>query len=291
MTLVCNPAVNSISNGAYNTSFTEQQLTGTASLSWKPNTDNLLYFTYSRGYKAGGWNMDRSDFAVFPWTPVQPSITDLKFRPELVDSFEVGWKWTLFGGTTTINTDIFDEQIKDFQENAFSGFDFVTFNVPKTVSRGVEVDYNTQLTKGLTLQGGVTYLEAFFNSDLPSLGLAKGTPFSDAPKWAITSALTYNGKVNDKLVWLASVDGRWNSSYRLQTLSRNPITDNQAYSIFDARLGLGADTSKWMLEAWVRNLANTFYGVGAFAVPEQTGVYDVYPGEPRTYGATLRVKF
>ncbi|MDF0753082.1 TonB-dependent receptor, partial [Marinobacter sp. 71-i] len=40
----------------------ENKFTGTAILSWKPVDNILLYASYSRGYKAGGFNLDRSAF-------------------------------------------------------------------------------------------------------------------------------------------------------------------------------------------------------------------------------------
>ena len=35
----------------------EFHVTGTAALQWRPNDDNLVYLRYSRGYKAGGFNL------------------------------------------------------------------------------------------------------------------------------------------------------------------------------------------------------------------------------------------
>jgi hypothetical protein len=36
---------------------------------------------------------------------------------------------------------------------------------------------------------------------------------------------------------------------------------------------------------------NQYYNAYAFGVPEQTGTYDVYPGMPRMFGGTLKLKF
>src|SRR5262249_17417307 len=69
LSLICNPAVNTISNGHYTDSLSESEFNGTASLSWSPSATSLYYLSYSRGYKAGGWNLDRSSFQVFPWSP------------------------------------------------------------------------------------------------------------------------------------------------------------------------------------------------------------------------------
>jgi outer membrane receptor protein involved in Fe transport len=296
LTLVCNPAVNTIANGGYAGSINESEWSGTSSLAWKADANNLFYVSYSRGYKAGGFNLDRSGFHITPATAVKPLITDLSFRPELVDAYEAGWKWTLFGGSTSINTSVFDEIIHDYQENAFSGFNFLTFNIPKTTSRGVEVDYFTELGRGFTMQGGLTYLEAFYNSSVtlagpPAQTLTAGTPLDRAPKWAATSAITYETPAGAHAKWLFSLDGRWTTKYRVQVLSRNPATDNSSYAIFNARMGFGASDGDWMLEGWVKNFTDKLYHVGAFQVPEQTGVFDVYPNPPRTFGGTLRIKY
>ena len=37
----------------------EDEWTGTAILSYKPTDDLLLYGSFARGYKAGGFNLDR----------------------------------------------------------------------------------------------------------------------------------------------------------------------------------------------------------------------------------------
>ena len=49
----------------------EDKFTGTAILSWKPIDDLLLYGSYSRGYKAGGFNLDRSALK----SPIAPFAT------------------------------------------------------------------------------------------------------------------------------------------------------------------------------------------------------------------------
>jgi outer membrane receptor protein involved in Fe transport len=74
-------------------------------------------------------------------------------------------------------------------------------------------------------------------------------------------------------------------------LNRNPATDNGAFSILNARLGIGAQDGSWMFESWIRNLTDETYNVGAFGVPEQTGTYDVYPNEPLTWGGTFRLHY
>ncbi|MGH6658357.1 MAG: TonB-dependent receptor, partial [Sphingomicrobium sp.] len=78
---------------------TESKLSGTAVLSWKPVDSLLTYVSYSRGYKAGGFNLDRAALLrqQIPGSagPVLPTATldDLQFKPETNDAFELGAKY------------------------------------------------------------------------------------------------------------------------------------------------------------------------------------------------------
>lgn len=293
---VCNPVVNTIANGSYADGTKENEWTGTASLSYKLSDDVMYYGGYSHGYKAGGYNLDRSGFNISPATTVKPLISETHFNPEFVDAYELGVKSSLFSGITTLNLNLFYEEVSDFQLNAFSGFNFVTRNVPKLISRGVELDSVTKPLPGLTVQAGALYDEAYFDSPVTfgSQTIHSGDKLAGQPKWTVTSAVTYKRPIpGTQLDGLVFVDGRYNSAYATQNLSRDPSgsTDNKAYAILNARIGVGDQAGRWNAELFIRNLADKYYTIGGFAVPEQTGNYAVYPGEPRTYGATVRVNF
>jgi iron complex outermembrane receptor protein len=60
------------------------------------------------------------------------------------------------------------------------------------------------------------------------------------------------------------------------------------YSLLNARLGFRA-ANGWTLSIWSRNLLNTDYLDLLSAAPGNTGLYVGQPGDPRTFGVTLRV--
>lgn len=118
----------------------EDQLTGTAILSWKPNSDTLFYASYAKGYKAGGFNLDRSALK----SPIQlvggvPTATfaaaggaqalagNLRFAPETVSAFEIGAKFTF--RKFTLNIAAFRQDFKNFQLNTFNGSNFIVQNI------------------------------------------------------------------------------------------------------------------------------------------------------------------
>ncbi len=301
MNLACNPAVNPIANGAWSTDSEENEWSGTVSLAYHFSPSTMLYGGYSRGYKAGGFNVDRSGFRNLTPATTSSSVlsaSSLHFNPEFTDNYEVGLRSTLFGNTT-FNVTGFYQQIHDYQLNAFNGFNYITQNIPEAVSQGVELELASRITDALTVTGGLTYNDAFYDSTVVFNALdpvpntvRSGDPFSFAPEWVATGSISYEMPITSNLRALFYLDGRWNSEYRTQTLSREPTgaTDNEAYAIFNGRIGIGPQDERWSVEFWGRNLTDEFYYVGSFSPPLQNS-YVIYPNEPQTYGVTVRARY
>jgi outer membrane receptor protein involved in Fe transport len=293
----CNPVVNTVANGRYSGSRSEEAWSGVVSLKFNLTDDLNVYGTVARGYKSGGYNMDRSAFRITPTTTARPNIRDWEFEPEFTDNYEFGWKWSL-PNRTTLNGAVFYQNIEDYQINAFTGFNFRNFNASNVISRGVELDLASRPTDWLFVNGGMLYNEAFYDGDqsIPQVTerIRDGTPIAGASEWTLTAGAGVNFPIQGTdLGWTFYVDGRYQTEYRTQTLGRDPAgsTDQDSFGVINARLGIGHQDGSWALEAWARNLTDEFYIVGAFGVPEQTGNYAVYPGEPRMVGVTLKANF
>ena len=102
----------------------EDQFTGTAVLSYKITPELLTYASYSKGYKAGGFNLDRQALSGVPGAA---DVSQLRFEPEKVDSFEVGAKYN--GRGIDLNIAAFFQRFKSFQLNSFTGTAFVVENI------------------------------------------------------------------------------------------------------------------------------------------------------------------
>ena len=184
----------SVPGGSFglNDSFSESKLSGTAVLSYKPTDRLLTYASYSHGYKAGGYNLDRSALfrSIDPTLGAQPfplsgngaictfvgqpnchgivasAANDLRFKPEINDAFEIGAKFN--GPGIDVNLALFHEVFKDFQLNTFNGLNFVVENINSCSDslNGADRD-NNPFTGACTgdLHGGVRSqgfeLEAF----------------------------------------------------------------------------------------------------------------------------------
>jgi iron complex outermembrane recepter protein len=193
---------------ALNDSFSESKVSGTAVISYKATDRLLTYASYSRGYKAGGYNLDRS--ALFrssaPTLPAPPfvisgngaictsaaqvncsghvaSAADLQFKPEINDAFEVGAKY--HGRGIDVNLALFHQVFRNFQLNTFNGLNFIVENINScTTSLGGADTDNSPFTGACTghLGGGVRSqgfeLEAF-TRPLPDLQLNGGLTMAD----------------------------------------------------------------------------------------------------------------
>ena len=121
-----------LNNVSINDKRSEDEFTGTAILSYKPIDDLMVYASYSRGYKAGGFNLDRSALKapILPFAAsggAQALVRNLQFDPETVHSYELGAKYST--GPFGMGLTFFRSDFSSFQLNTFNGTVFLVQNV------------------------------------------------------------------------------------------------------------------------------------------------------------------
>ncbi len=287
----------------------EEAITGTARIKYNVSPDTMVYAGYARGFKSGGFNLDREGVTIITQTgPNFAADTDTSFRGEYVDAFEIGSKNALFNNDVTLNFAIFHQTYEDFQLNTFAGTAFVVETLPEVVSKGVDADFSwyTPLS-GLTLQGGVTYADTkisnFVAADLNNPGRFSsvrrlpGATLSFAPEWSGSIAATYEQPVGDTLMMRANLSAKYMSEYNTGS-DLHPSKAQEAFTVVNGRIGLGAVNNLWNVELWGQNLFDEDYLQVGFNGPFQidenndsVSVYDAFLGAPRTYGVTLRTGF
>ena len=148
--------------------------------------------------------------------------------------------------------------------------------------------------EGLTVQGGITYADASYDefapTGTPDVDVLSGRQFSLSPEWYASGAITYEGEFENGLTWLAHLDGRWMSEQNTGS-DLDPEKVQEAYAIFNGRVGIGSEDGSWSLEAWGRNLFDEDYIQVGFDGPFQSGSFNAFLGQPRTYGLTLRARY
>jgi outer membrane receptor protein involved in Fe transport len=129
--------------------------TGRFGFDWKPDlgftNESLIYAFYSRGYKSGGLNSPPS-----PGIGVVP--TSLTFKPELIDSYEIGMKNTLLDGTMQLNVTGFYYDYKEYQISRIINRASTNDNIDAEVY-GAELESIWQPVEGLRLNAAIGYLE------------------------------------------------------------------------------------------------------------------------------------
>ncbi|MFS0773870.1 TonB-dependent receptor domain-containing protein [Sphingomonas sp. 1P08PE] len=199
VTLSCTGNSSSLLNGLnLRDGFKDGEFTGTAVVAWKPVQQLMTYASYAKGYKAGGYNLDRSDLGgpngVFsPRT--NADAPGLRFDAEKVDAYEIGAKLNI-RGAFSLNVAAFRQEFTDFQLNTFNGSIFVVQNiqgcdtnlagadrdnapaVPGTgactgnsdragvISQGVELEATMNPARNVTFTAGYTYADTHFRNNL-----------------------------------------------------------------------------------------------------------------------------
>lgn len=294
--LACLPFVNPFLDGNYTDTLAEDRWSSTISGAYHLNEDHMLFAGYSRGFKAGGYNLDRAILAN-PLLGGIPSASDLEFGEEVVDSFELGGKFALLENRANLNATLFYTDLQDFQLVSFTGTSFVLENIEKVTSKGFELETTARLTNELTLRSGVTYADTRYGVHITNENLA-GRQLTNAPKWSFTGAATYEHDLNNTWRAFAHIDLRYMSSFN--TGADLDIEKMQAsFAVFNGRIGLAQLNNDWGIELWAKNLFNKDYIQIAFDAPIQgsgtgpgsTQTFAAFLGNPRTVGVSLRKQF
>jgi outer membrane receptor protein involved in Fe transport len=281
-------------------SLSEDNFNATVKLAYHFTDDVMGYVSWGNGTKAGGFNLARvtNPAAANPLAP----ILDTEFPRETVNSFEIGAKTELAQKTVRVNAAVFDQQYHNFQLNTFTGIVFVVSSLPDVNSKGAEVslDWLTPVP-GLSLSGGVVYADTQITNFGDALYLFAtnrlNNRLSFSPLWSGVVSAAYQVPLSSYLALRISADEKYNSSYNTGS-DLDPIKLQGSYGILSARIGIGAPDGKWAFEVWGQNLTDKGYFQVAFdapfqglAVPGFNNQIDSFVGDPRTFGATMRVKF
>lgn len=310
ITLTCQGNSSSLLNGLdLKDDFSDGELTGTGIVSFKATDDLLTYASYARGYKAGGYNLDRSALGTRP-VGSNPTLglrdngdaADLRFAAEKVDAFEVGFKYS--GRGFTFNVAGFWQEFSNFQLNTFNGSVFIVQNIgscaddlnggdrdasaatgictgdkkPGVRSRGVEVEASLRPTRDVNVSLGYTYAQTKYRNNLtgagedpldPFLFLLPGDNLSNAPEHVVTSAVSWTPDIGN-----SGLSGLFYVDTRMTSDYNTgsdlfPEKEQDGYVLVNARVGLRGRDERWAVELWAQNLFDEQYQQVAFNSPFQ----------------------
>ncbi len=289
----------------------EDEWTGTAILSYRPTDDLMVYASYSRGYKAGGFNLDRSalkspTFSFASQGGAQALVGNLQFAPELVKSYELGAKYAT--GPFSLSATLFRSEFSSFQLNTFNGTVFLVQNINGCQSslggadrdasaatgacptsdvgygvraEGVELETVLSPSPFLRATVGATYAKTKYRSDLvgnsagapldPALRRLPGQFMSNAPEMVITTSVAWTPDIGSSGLSALFYVDSRTSTDYNTGSDLFPQKAQDGFTIVNARVGLRGADQKWSLEFWVQNLFDVDYAQVAFNTPFQAG--------------------
>ncbi|WP_375421491.1 TonB-dependent receptor [uncultured Sphingomonas sp.] len=278
------------------------KFTPRASVSFTPTGDHLLYASYAKGFKGGGFDPRGVGTAApdFNGNGVggaggdqQDIFTFLSFDPETVDSYEIGYKGSLLDGRATLALAGFHSRYRDVQVPGSAGvivggiptFAGITTNAGRATINGAEAEATATLVRTaagtrLTYAGTLGYIDAQYDEFIGNIAnqpvdVAEFRAFQNTPKWTASSTLSFTTPVGE-----GSVDASVTGSYRSRTQQfelRTPGLDQPRYALIDANLIYNID-KRFSIGVHGRNLTDKRYIVSG---------YNFLAQDPRS-GAFLR---
>ena len=266
-------------------------LSGMGDISYQWTPDVMTYATYSRGTKSEGLNMAQ----------LPPGASSI-IQPETLDHFEVGAKTRWLDRRVTINADLFWEEDANYQANVYDptlGKQYLS-NVPKVRSRGIEVDVNAQPSKYVNFYVSSAYDDAIYetyptapcgleNITKPFCNLTN-TPLAGVPRYTVSAGGEYHHAVTQGAEAYLGLDYTYRSS-EYSAATDSIYSRLGGLDLLNARLGLREPSGRWDAYVWAKNISNRTYFTYIAAGVGNTGALTGQLGDPRAFGATLRVTY
>jgi iron complex outermembrane receptor protein len=245
-------------------------------LDYSPNTDQLLYASVTRGYKAGGFNS------------LTDGVSVLDFGPEHVTAYELGIKSTLAGSRLQIDASAYYNDYRDLQVLTATNNTVAVSNAAQARVVGLELEGTWQTPlPGLQVFGNISYQDAvYLEGTLANIGDVAGKRLPVTPRFKLSLSSSYARKLRrGELELSASFNGQDKS---FDATNREDLAQ-PAYGVLNARIHYEAPSSRWGIALIGDNLLNKGYAILA-QDPFALGASYI-KARPRMYRAQVTARF
>jgi len=313
---------------------TFKQFTPRASISFKPTPNHNIYASYSQGFKGGGFD-PRGLTTAAPDTngngtrDPQEIYNFLLFKPEKVDSYELGWKAKLLDNRVNFSLASFYANYTDVQIPSSVGalvggvqtFVGITTNAGKAEFKGVEFEGLAKLAPEITGAGSnlnfawsLGYIDAKYKNFINTVGVevSQFRQVQNTPKWTASGTLTLSTPLT--LIGAGQLDISPSLSYRSRVGQFETVSplDQPGYTLLDTSIVWRSDSDRWSVGLHGKNLTDVHYRTGGYQFlainpttgaviynaagnPRPTlgkeGVLTAFYGNPRQFYVTVGLKF
>jgi len=151
-------SASSFNLNAANLSDTETGFKSRANLTWHVTPDVMLYYTWSQGFRPGGFNQNGGFFSYAPGPDgVNQYEVPRAYLSDKLTNNEIGWKTEFFDHRVVWNGAVYRETWDNVQVAFFdpgvTGNIFFDTNGQDFLIKGVETSLSARLVPGLTVQG------------------------------------------------------------------------------------------------------------------------------------------
>lgn len=229
----------------------EDEVSPKFGLSYDITPDISSYLSWTRGFKGGGFNA------------ISFQNQNLSFEPEQGDNTELGIKSRLLDDALEVNFTLYNTDVTDMQVVNFNGIGFDVFNAAEARLRGLETDLRwlTPL-EWLTINAAFSLSEAEYesypNAPTPAGSEAEEQDLSGKtlPRAPDTTA-SLSPQITIPVMGNLIFNMGFNISHRgrqFLALDLDPVTEQEAYTLYDAYFGFGADDGMWSFALRGENL-------------------------------------
>jgi iron complex outermembrane receptor protein len=219
-------------------------------MDWKPHDDFLAYASYNRGIKGGNY------------TTYITAVGDLRHDEEVLNAYEVGFKWSLPDQAMRLNASAFYYDYNDYQAFGLIAAFPVIVNRDAEIWGG-EVEFTWTPTEQLDFMAGLSLLDSEITS-VPNafytLPEVQGTEVPSAPPVSINFLARYTwpiaafGGGNFAL----QVDGNYNDDHYLDVFN-SEASREEGYFVGNLRASYTTSDEKWKIEAYMKNFTDAEY--------------------------------
>ncbi|QMW23092.1 TonB-dependent receptor [Sandaracinobacteroides saxicola] len=245
-------------------------------LEYKPDEDLMLYASWTRGFKSGGWSARVNSAAEF-----------LDFDPEQIDSYEAGLRSSLLDRRATVNlTGFYYDYTNRFASGTTpSG----GFGIAITDAKiwGVELETSWRLAPGVRVTGNLAWQDNSLSRPATAT-IILGDRLQRSPAWQASAGLYVDTPVAERLNLLASADYSYMSKHFVSP-QNFASTETGPINLVNASLGVRLD-GRHELSVGCRNCFQANYFNQALPFPA-FGFVTVYPGARASWTITARTRF
>ena len=266
---------------------TFKEFTPRASITFEPTDEHTFYASYSKGFKGGSFDpranspqagdsdgdgdIDAADIFEF-----------FLFDPEKVDSYEVGYKASLFDRRLRLALAGFYADYTDVQVPGSVGcvvggiptFCGVTENAGAATFKGLEAEMLATLARDLSgpgsrlnVSGTLGYLDAQYDEFITAVG-GVATDVSDfrriqnTPKWTLSGTLDYATPIGNGDLSASTTVSYRSKTFQFETPS--PFLDQPGYALWDASLVWTSANDRYTIGLHAKNITDKEYRTSGY---------------------------